>query len=309
MNHRKLLAFLASIGLMGQALAYSPITDGATAELENHVVDDIGEDVAEADVSVVYYVAPEKVDVKRGKTDGQGCFRTTGRTIGEIHVLVSKAGHYDSHLQPRFRLNGIQEATATRKWADVCVPVPVVLKRILNPAELIVNGGDLQALRWPATNVVLGFDLELFDWCPPHGSGKHDDLQLKYDFWRSSENWFQVYAHLTMMMTNCVDGLYLVPVDDSSKLKHGYRADPSAEYRKRFDFVYDRKTGEVSQDIPMPRDQYMVFRTRTRTNETGQVVSANYGLIFENGEFGGDLFGFRVGINPQANDTNLECAE
>lgn len=308
MKCRNLLVGGLVSGVAGCTLAYSPIIDGATSGMDIHVMDDRGESVADADVSVVYYITPEKVDVKRGKTDEQGRFQTSGRTIGEIHVLASKSGHYDSHLQPSFRLHDIEKATNTRKWAEGYVPVSVVLKRVLNPAELVVNGGDFQEKNWPATNTLLGFDLELFDWCPPYGSGKHDDLQLEYDFWRSSTNWFQVYSHLTMMMTNCVDGFYLAPVDDFSEMKRCYHADSNAIYQQQIEFVYDRKSGEVERCQRMPQDQYMVFRARTKTNDVGKVTSAHYGLIFEKGKYG-LTWNIRAAFNPQSNDTNLEWTE
>lgn len=137
----------------------------------------------------------------------------------------------------------------------------------------------------------------------------HDDLQLEYDFWRSSTNWFQVYSRLTLTMTNGVDGLYLEPVDAYSELKRCYRANPDATYQRRMEFVYDRRTGEVARDLPMPEDQYMVLRTRTKTNEVGEVVSANYALLFEHGECGAGVISMRVGFNPTPNDTNLECTD
>ena len=56
----------------------------------------------------------------------------------------------------------------------------------------------------------------------------------------------------------------------------------------------------------MPRDKYMVFRTRTKVNDKGELVSANYGLIFEKSEYGIKL-NMRTAFNPKPNDTNLEC--
>jgi hypothetical protein len=300
-----LAASALASGTTGCLWRYSPIIHGATSELEIRIVDDSGAPVPEAKISVVYYTAPEKVKVKEGKTDEQGCFRASGRTIGEVHVWARKPGFYDSKLQPRFRLNDDETARATRKWAPEPVPVTVVLKRILHPANLVLNGGPCQEMPWPATNTVLGFDLERFDWCPPYGEGEYDDLQLEYDFWRSPTNWFQVYSHLTLTMTNGVDGLYLAPLEKFSELNRCYHANPDADYQRRLEFVYDRRTGEVARDIPMSKDHYMVFRTRTKTNEVGEVVSAHYGLIFEEGDYELE-WSIIVGFNPTPNDTNLE---
>lgn len=64
--------------------------------------------------------------------------------------------------------------------------------------------------------------------------------------------------------------------------------------------------GTVVRDIEMPEDKYMVFRTRTKVDNKGELVSANYGLIFEKSGYGIKL-NMRTAFNPIPNDTNLEC--
>ena len=52
-------------------------------------------------------------------------------------------------------------------------------------------------------------------------------------------------------------------------------------------------------------NEYFIFRTRTETNELGQVTHANYGRI-------GEKLNLAIGLsvktwfNPKDNDTNLE---
>jgi hypothetical protein len=77
-------------------------------------------------------------------------------------------------------------------------------------------------------------------------------------------------------------------------------------YLKALEYVYDRKTGTVVRDIQMPEDKYMVFRTRTKVDNKGELASANYGLIFEKSGYGIKL-NMRTAFNPIPNDTNLEC--
>lgn len=288
--------------------AYDPHRDGAFAELDILVVDDAGIPVPDTDLCVSFATGPADGIDRNGQTDEKGRFSAKCRTTGSIWILAQKEGYY----QTRFHVDAQQvpydKAMQTRKWSDGPVETSIILKKTRNPVHLVVSGGNLQEKAWPATNTVLGFDLELFDWCPPYGSGKHDDLQLEYDFWRSPTEWDHVYSHLVLTMTNCVDGLYLAPVEDYSLLKRCYRANPDATYQRRLEFVYDRRSGEVERCERMPNDQYMVFRTRTRTNEVGNVTSANYGLIFEKGKYGLN-WNIRVGFNPTPNDTNLECTE
>ena len=303
---KTLACLFAAIGSAHFAAAYSPIIDGATADVRIKVVDDLGESVPDATISVTFYTAPEKVDVKRGTTDAQGCFSAKGRCIGEAYAWIRKDGYYNTKISPKFQTLTDNETESRRKWSDETVETTATLKKKRNPAKLILKGGTFQELKYPATNVVMGLDLQRFDWCPPFGKGKYDDLQIKYDFWRSPTNWFQVYSHLDITMTNCLDGVYLVPTDDFSKMNRCYGADTNAVYLKALEYVYDRKTGNVERDVEMPRDKYMVFRTRTKVNDKGELVSANYGLIFEKSEYGIKL-NMRTAFNPKPNDTNLEC--
>lgn len=72
---RKLLLCFFAVGLCSVCgAAYSPIIDGAVADVKIKVVDGIGEAAPDTTISVTIYTAPEKVDVKRGKTDAQGYF-------------------------------------------------------------------------------------------------------------------------------------------------------------------------------------------------------------------------------------------
>lgn len=287
---------------------YDPHRDGALAELAIVVVDDEGSPVDDASLCVSFATGPVEGINSTGRTDKNGRFPASCRTTSSIWILAQKEGYYQTRYHVDAQQVSYDKAIQTRRWSDASVETPIVLKKIRNPVKLTVHGGNLQEMAWPATNTLLGFDLELFDWCPPYGSGRHDDLQLEYDFWRSPTNWLQVYSHLTLTMTNCVDGLYLAPVDDYSLLKRCYRANPDASYQRRLEFVYDRRTGEVEQSQRMPKDQYMVFRTRTQTNEAGKVTSANYGLIFEKGKYGLS-WNIRTAFNPVPNDTNLECTD
>ena len=75
---KTLACLFAAIGIVHFAAAYSPIIDGAMADVRIKVVDDMGEAVPEATISVTFYTAPEKVDVGRGTTDAQGYFSAKG---------------------------------------------------------------------------------------------------------------------------------------------------------------------------------------------------------------------------------------
>ena len=286
---------------------YSPYLDCALADVRLHVCDDSGKPVAGATVTAAFYIGNTKTTGLTKDTDANGIVEAKYPCNGEFKVWVRKDGYYDTLLKTTaFMTVTEKEATKTRKWSNGTVDIPVVLKKRRNPARLIFKGGAFQELKYPATNVVMGLDLQKFDWCPPYGKGEYDDLQIKYDFWRSPTDWLKVYSHLDVTMTNCLDGVYLAPTDDYSKMNRCYGADTNAVYCKHLEFVYDRRDGKVARSIEMPRNKYIVFRTRTKVNEKGELVSANYGLIFEKSEYGVKL-NMRTALNPEVNDKNLEC--
>ena len=96
-------SLLAAIGIVHFAAAYSPIIDGAMADVRIKVVNDMGEAVPDATISVAFYTAPEKVDVKRGKTDVQGCFSAKGLCIGEVYAWIRKDGYYETKIGPKYQ--------------------------------------------------------------------------------------------------------------------------------------------------------------------------------------------------------------
>ena len=302
-----LLVFALACGTAGCTWAFSPIIDGATSELAIRVVDDSSIPVTDAEVSVVFYVKPEKVDVHRGLTDTNGLFKTKGRSIGEIHVIVKKDGYYQGRVLPKFRLLSVEEATAARRWAMGEVLVPVVLKKIRDPARLVRNGGKETWRRvcYPSTNFTMGFDLLAYDWCPPFGKGKHADFQIQTEFWRSEKDYLTYRNKTIISMTNAMDGFYFADVDPTSAFRYAYEADPHAQFAKELRFEIDRRNEVVATDKGMPRGKYIVFRTRTITDPKGNVLSANYGMIAEKMSALGNLSMICI-FNPEPNDLRLE---
>ena len=132
---RTLACLLTAVGFANLAVAYSPIIDGALADVRIKVVDDTGEAVQNATISVTFYTAPEKVDVKRGKTDAQGCFSAKGRCIGEAHAWIRKDGYYDTKIDPSFRLLSDKDAERLRKWSDGTVETKATFKRSTTPSH------------------------------------------------------------------------------------------------------------------------------------------------------------------------------
>ena len=299
------ISFAVVLAMANSLYAYSPIVDGALADVKIRVVDDVGEAVPDAKMAVVIYTIPDKADTKRGETDADGYFSATGRSYGEVEVYASKDGYYDTHTTVAFKNLPGKEVEKRRRWSDGTVETKIVLKKKHNPIATAFHSVDYVNI--PATNEVVCLDLESFKWCAPYGDGKHDDLHLFYESWRNPTNWFSYFRKLTISAPNCVDGFYRRTVDSASKFRYDYFASTNATYVKEFKHVVDRRSGNFDEVSHPTDDEYFIFRVRTATNEVGEVVQANYGRI---GEKSGHMFGLRMKawFNTKSNDTNLEDA-
>ena len=103
-------------------------------------------------------------------------------------------------------------------------------------------------------------------------------------------------------------GAYEKKKDIFSDFKNDYHADTNANYLQMFTYSFDRNPQERPVVVELGEDEYLVFRTRTKTDEKGQLMSANYGVLYGQWQFvgpGGMKIPFLV-FNPNPNDRNLE---
>ena len=304
----KILACLfAAVGAVRSVVAYSPIIDGALADVRIKVVDDMGEVVPDATISVTFYTAPEKVDVRRSKTDADGFFAAKGRCIGETHTWIRKDGYYETVADPAFQTLPESEVQTSQKWSKGAVETVVTLKKKRRPTSLTLN--HRQYWPFPATNEVFALDLETFRWCPPYGNGRHADLELLYEaVEHPEEGWAVSYWNkLTLTMPNAADGFYVAKMEPSSKFPYAYEANTNAVFLKSLVLELERKNDRMVKKVLPAEGEYFVFRMRTATNEVGEVVRANYGRIGENLNLAIGL-SIKTWFNPTPNDTNLEDA-
>ena len=302
---KTLVALFLSVGIVPCTVAYSPIIDGALADVRIKVVDDMGEVVPDATISVTFYTAPEKVDVRRGKTDAEGFFSAKGRCIGEAHAWIRKDGYYETKADPLFRVLSDKDVERMRRWSNGTVETVTTLKKKRNPTALVLH--CLEYRKFPATNEVVKLDLERLEWCPPYGNGRHDDVHMVFDGWRNPQDWYDYHEHLSLYFPNCVDGFYIRPVDATSDFRYDYAALTNAAYGKGLDFRFARTMDGVTNRVSLAKNEYLVYRVRTQTNEFGHVTHAHYGRI---GEGMSQLIGLSLcaWFNPTPNDTNLEDA-
>ena len=94
-----------------------------------------------------------------------------------------------------------------------------------------------------------------------------------------------------------------------------------ASYLSSFKFVHEKHpnikqtpffkyvSGAEITDTRLDAYSYIVFRTRTKVDDKGNLVSAHYGKIYGLWEFFGGIRAANVQFNPNPNDTNLEDME
>ena len=300
---RRLLLAIAICGAISSAAEYLPLRDGAVSDFMFVVRDDEGNVVPNCKVSVAFQVEPEKAKLVTGETETDGSFAAKGDNIGEVNVWIRKSGYYDTHVKPQIRRIPYDKVRETHRWSEGQIVENVVLKRKRKPMEAIIKAASYW--RPPVTNAWFAVDFEKRDWCAPYGAGVREDMRFLYEAWNNPTNYLSWKRRVRMEMPNCLDGFYLRKVDESSAFRYDYDADTNAVYRKSFDFTFDRTSGHISRHEKFDDGEYLIFRTRTVTNEAGVVVHGNYGRVSERFDY---LLGFRfvAWFNPNDLDTNLE---
>ncbi len=295
--------FISCVALAVSVFAYSPIIDGALADIQVRVIDENGVAVSKANVSVILYITPETTDIKRGNTDTNGFFAAQGNCIGEAYLRISKDGYYDTKLTPVFRTLPYSEAESRRRWSDEAELTVATLKCIRNPIKMTFHSFDYETI--PATNAVVALDLETFKWCPPYGNGANEDIHLFYESWNCSTNRYSYGRKLTVTFPQSADGFYRMERDAFSQFPYAYSANTNAVYDKSFTLDLERVDGKFIKKELFSENKYLIFRVRTLTNNVGEVVDAKYGRIGEKTEH---MFGLRMRawFNSISNDTNLE---
>jgi hypothetical protein len=249
-------------------------------------------------------------DNYEGLSDKDGKFYAKGGCKGDLAYIVKKEGYYD--FGPvRYDYKGGLNAVKTG-WVPENPELTAVLKEIINPVSMYVRKVTIQV---PEMGKPVGFDLQVNDWVAPHGSGIHPDF-----IFQASRRWVNhgdYSSNVAIAFHGSTDGIQMTRKDIASK---SYLRTPQIAPENGYEATWSFKR-EVNQakghyigffDLPdtNERDDY-IFRVRSKIDDRGRIMAANYGKITKGilagGEAGEKMWiEFTYYYNPDPQSRSLE---
>ena len=204
----------------------------------------------------------------------------------------------------------------------------VTLYRKKNPQPMYAYTREMN-IKSPITNGRYGFDLQVFDWLPPHGKGKVADFyyvrerpddargkkfakfgQSDFFLFKNGELGYPKLGDVIGRIEfdeNC--GAYIGKQTGCASFPSAYQADVNREYMRSFPITI-RGNGShaiwLEEGDVVNCGEYMVIRSRVKCDENGNIVSANYSKILGSMGLTGRVSVEETVFNPRPNDTNLE---
>ena len=280
---------------------------GAEAHIVLRCVDQDKHSVSNAHVSAGLYPdgSFENALCFNSYTDTNGVFEMKGKTNGEVTYEVKKNGYYNT-LEQKFLFKLPDVSVSHSRWQPYGMTNTVVLKRMINPVAMCVKR-ERDRIKPPVKDEHIGFDFEKGDWVSPHGKGIVADINMKYGYEAGKIPVLHYRGSVSFSFPNPLDGAYAMKKEPFSALVSVYRADTNAVYQREWTFTYDRLSGVRKEDTRFPESDYLVLRTRSKTDEDGNLVSAHYAKIYGPISAGGGGIYLSFHFNPNENDSNLEA--
>lgn len=279
--------------------------NGAMSKVVYRIVDERGEVVSNATALISYrsFGRPQDDADLTLLSDCDGRVVAEHRTNEKVTAFVSKEGYYGARDEISY-FDAKRNDASNGRWLPYGGARTLVLKRVLNPVALVSSEG-LDYYKYPSWESWTGFDLLKRDWVRPFGKGDSSDMLIRFTQ-QDNENGYRKTMEVSFTNNPCA-GVYQMTVDRQSEMDSVYRADPNESYQSALRFVVERDSKGVRRH-DLEEGRYLVFRTRTATNEVGELTTAHYGKIYGNWRFGerGGMAIQKIEFNPMPNDTNLE---
>lgn len=304
-----LLVTALALALAANArITYELSAKGALAKVKFRIVDQDGVPVPNAKIWGAFSANRSKDAILiDGETNTNGEFTAQGKCNEFLRVDVTKAGCYHTEEKINFWRSKAEPIVKDGKWQPYGETRTVVLKRIKKPIRLRDPDVGIRH-KYPESGKWIGFDLELCDWVSPLGNGKCADMMIRFTLMPQTGGYFR---SLDVAFTNNpYAGVYLLQKDAYSEMDSVYEANTNVEYVSTLRYEFERTTKGSHVISELGNDQYLVFRTRTKTDRDGRLISAHYGRIMGCWDYveTGNMI-LRSYFNPTPNDTNLEDAE
>jgi hypothetical protein len=218
-----------------------------------------------------------------------------------IHVDGGKAFYESRGLHYKF------DEVVGNIWTPDNPTILYVLKSKRNPIPLYAKTYGINHTTIPKKNKDCGYDLEKGDWVAPHGGGVTPDIVFHLEV-RRDNGVYDNDCTLAVRFSNEGDGLISSPkpLNEGSELRLDYLA-PEAGYKPSLSMKALTDPADKVRHEGFVRTQNYFLRVRTKLDEDGNVILANYAKVHGDFEFWytGDMK-FTYYFNPDPNDRNLE---
>lgn len=276
---------------------------GAEAKIVYKVVDDEGSIVSNVVVNVKWENDyPRKTWYDSFCTDDNGSVEMSEKIGGRMSCGFHKDGYYSSFDKIDFHWRkGVSPVLANGKWQPYGEQRLIVLKRKKNPVDM--RASHNLRITIPVTNVWIGMDLEKKMWVKPYGDGAYSDVLIRFN--SSLANKYEVnWATMELSFTNNpYAGFYVLPKDKYSQMKSAYLVDTNKLFRQNIVYSIGRTSKEENL---LGADEYIVFRTRTKVDEEGNLIQAHYGKIYGQWDIWSITKAQLIFFNTNPNDINIE---
>ena len=281
-------------------------SDGAVAAVSLKVVDEAGKPVPSANVKMSFTTpgGDGKYKSNTGLTDNEGQFVSEGRTCWNVVWRVEKTGYHtcwsNLYLRPYISVQGRSEG----KWFRAPYPVTAVLRKKISPHKMRVYDGDVSL---PLTGDSIGFDLVDGKPTPPHGKGRHCDVEFSAihnpDEWKRGNKADRV-SIVKIAFQGGGNGGIIVTKDEFCDLDTPRDA-PDDGYETLLESTTTFIGGKYSETGRIHPNQYIIFKIRGENDGDG---NGHYGKIQGDWHVNGprrELW-FRIWINEEPGNRNLE---
>lgn len=281
---------------------------GAKAKECFYVVDQDGNPVEEARIRGAFWTGGGMNDYVPvdGLTNTNGEYVAEGKSRYKLRYTVSKDGYYSTNGEVVYVNTRSVPAVKDGKWQPYGTKRTIILKQVMNP----LNKGRVYGLKdfaVPVFDEWIGFDFEQYAFLPPYGNGVYADAMLRFALYRPSKK--EYHMKMEVSFTNQpYAGAYTMIKEQFSELQNVYIANTNADYKSVLVYSYDRFPDKRPIVNKLSKEEYLVFRTRTKVDMDGNLISARYGALYGEWSFVGPR-GMNIPFlifNHKPNDPSIE---